>query len=166
MDKIILNRILSLPFGAELTMRIPESSINSLMRDCLDLSYIEDPTIAFHDGYFAFTGNISMIVTSVKLSLALEVRDIIYNGNRFIINLRDYGDTLLSVTKILTFLGSMFSKILSVEGKVISIDLSSKVAKYLEQQSAPMQEIISSLQIEKPDFSEGNLKIKICRDPL
>jgi hypothetical protein len=164
MDKIILNRILALPFGAELKLRIPESSINSLMQDCLDLSYMEEPSIAFHEGYFIFSGNISMIVTSVKLSLALEVQDVTYDGDTFIINLRDHSDTLLTVTKMLTFLGSMFSKMLTVEGKVISIDLSSKISKLIERQSPPMQDIIKSLRIEKPEFTEGIVKFTICRD--
>jgi hypothetical protein len=164
MDKIIRNRILALPFGAELKLNIPETSINSLMQDCLDLSYIEEPTISLHDGYFTFTGNISMVVTSVRVSLALEVRDVIYNGNKFIINFKDHGDTLLSVTKILTFLGSMFSKMITVEGKVIRIDLTSKLANYLDRQSSPMQDIIKSLRIEKPEFTKGNIKITICRD--
>jgi hypothetical protein len=164
MDKIILNRILALPFGAELTLNIPESSINSLVRDCLDLSYLEEPNITFHDGFFTFSGNISMIVTSIKVYLDLEVRDIIFNETQLIINFKDHGDTLLSITKILTFLGSMFSKTLSVEGKVIRIDLSSKISDYIERQSPAMQDILKTLIIEKPEFKEGNVKITVCRD--
>ncbi len=164
MDKIILNRILALPFSAELTLDIPESSVNSLMQDCLDLSYIEEPTIIFHEGYFTFSGNVSMIVTSIKIHLDLEIRGIFFDGTQLIIDFKDHGETISGITKILKFLGSMFSKTLSIEGKVIRIDLSSKISSLMEKQTLRMQNIIKSIRLEKPEITEGSIKLTMKRE--
>ncbi|HNX01846.1 MAG TPA: hypothetical protein PLE74_08365 [Candidatus Cloacimonadota bacterium] len=166
MDKVTLNRILSLPFEGELSLKIPEKSVNSLLRDCLNISFIDDLSISLHEGYFTFKGDVSMVITSIPVSLDLEIQDIIFDGSKFIIELRDHSNTLISITKLLSFIGSMFSKMVSVGGKDIRIDLSSKFEKFYEKQTPQMKNIIKRLKIMKPEFFESNMKLKIKKEAI
>lgn len=135
-------KMLSLPFGAELNLNIPEQSLEKVIQEYAQ-GKVEVSEFHCMDGYFGFYVKKGILP---RMNIQLGIEEIVINSKELIVSLSDRVGNLSKLVSLLSMVGVNLP-LKTKPGNLIQIDVSHHWQQQMKTQPDEILQLLETLQV-------------------
>lgn len=155
--------LLKYPYSVETKLSVSDKMLTGLLKSYAKHALLKDILCKVRKDVMEIQLTVGLAILTKNFTIELEIEDIIFDENRFLLTLKVNNKSIAAISSILKMVGKASISIARFEKDRLYIDLTQHKKSFLAKQPLALRNELKKFRISKPILVPNNMLVTITK---